>query len=84
MKYTKEQYQKLADKFNSYKITGKLFLIKNHPDIFKLECDNGWYMLRLNDEEAMQQELDFLFKFPNELDSRDINAVFDLAGIKIW
>lgn len=84
MKYSKEQYQKLADKFNAYKITGKLFLIKNHPDIFKLEHSDDWFKLRLNDDEAMEQELDYLFKFPEELSSKDIEAVFELAGIKLW
>lgn len=84
MKYTEEQYKTLAKRFNGYKTFGKLTLIKNHPDIFKLEEDSGWFALRLNDEDAQEKELDFLFDFPNELDTSDIRAIFDLAGIKLY
>ena len=84
MKYTEEQYKKMAEKFNNFKIQGKLLTIKNNSDIFKLEEDNGWYMLRLHDQEAMDKELDFLFEFPNELSSRDIYELFLLAGIKLY
>lgn len=83
MKYTKEQYQKMAEKFNNFKTQGKLITIKNNPDIFKLEQDNGWYMLRLHDQDAMEEELDFLFEFPSELSSKDIYELFLLAGIKL-
>lgn len=69
MKYTANQYRELAKRFNSHKTEGKLLLIKMHPDIFKLEHHKeDWYMLRLVDEDAMEQELDFLFELENEIE----------------
>jgi hypothetical protein len=63
---------------------GKLMLLKQHPDIFKLEIDNGWCMLRLHDQDAMEDEYDMLFEFPNELSSKDICDLFWMADIKIY
>ena len=83
-KFSKEEWQTLANTFNSKKFLGKLMLIKQHPTIFKLEHDNGWLMLRLHCEEAMENEYDMLFQFPNELSSRDINDLFWMADIKIY
>jgi hypothetical protein len=38
--YTKEQWQTLARRFNEKKFLGKVMLIKQHQEIFKLEIDN--------------------------------------------
>jgi hypothetical protein len=84
MKYTKQQWETLAKRFNEKKMLGKLMLLKQHPDIFKLETDNGWMMLRLHAEEAMENEYDMLFEFPNELSSRDILDLFWMADIKTY
>jgi hypothetical protein len=62
---------------------GKLMLIKQNKNIFKLEQDNGWFMLRLHDQEAMENEYDMLFNFPSELSSRDINDLFWMADITL-
>jgi hypothetical protein len=82
--YSERQWRELAKRFNEKKFIGKLMLIKQHPDIFKLETDNGWLMLRLHSKEAMENEYDFLFKFPNELSSREIDDLFWMADIKIY
>jgi len=84
MKYTKQQWETLAKRFNEKKMLGKLMLLKQHPDIFKLETDNGWMMLRLHDQEAMENEYDMLFEFPNELSSRDVLDLFWMADIKTY
>jgi len=84
MKYTEAQWRELAKRFNEKKFLGKLMLIKQNPTIFKLEKDNGWLMLRLHCEEAMENEFDMLFEFPNELSSRDINDLFWMADIKTY
>ena len=83
MMYTEQQWKTLSNTFNSKKFLGKLMLIKQHPTIFKLEVDNGWFMLRLHDQEAMENEFDMLFQFPNELSSRDINDLFWMADITL-
>lgn len=84
MKYSEEQYQSMGKKFNSMGFKGKILTIKNTPEVFKLEVDNGWFMLRLNDEDAMKEELDSCFDFPNELSSRDIDDLFSLLDIKLY
>ena len=84
MNYTELQWKELAKRFNSKGFLGKLMLIKQNPTIFKLELDNGWIMLRLHSEEAMQGEYDMLFRFPNELTSSNINDLFWLADIKTY
>lgn len=63
MKYTKQQWETLAKRFNEKKMLGKLMLFKQHPNIFKLEEDNGWMMLRLHDQEAMENEYDIFFHY---------------------
>lgn len=68
MKYTADQYKEMARRFNRLGIEGKLLLIKMHPEIFRLEHHKeDWYMFRLQEEEAMEEGLDFLFEMPNEL-----------------
>lgn len=83
MTYSTENYKEMAKRFNSQSFTGKLIIIKNNPTIFRLEEDCGWLMLRLQDNEAMEQEIDFLFEFPNELSSREIRDMFTLLNIKL-
>jgi hypothetical protein len=82
-KFTKQEWETLAKRFNEKKMLGKLMLIKQNKDIFKLEHDNGWFMLRLHDQEAMENEYDMLFNFPSELSSRDIVDVFWMADITL-
>ncbi len=83
-KFTKTEWETLAKRFNEKKFIGKLMLIKQNPEIFKLEEDNSWFMLRLHDQEAMQDEYDMLFNFPNELYSKDIRDLFWMADIKLY
>jgi hypothetical protein len=82
-KFTKQEWETLAKRFNEKKMLGKLMLIKQNKNIFKLEQDNGWFMLRLHDQEAMENEYDMLFNFPSELSSRDINDLFWMADITL-
>jgi hypothetical protein len=84
MNFNKDEWKELAKRFNEKKFLGKLLLIKQNPNLFKLEIDSGWMMLRLHSEEAMQQEFDMLFEFPNELSSSDITDLFWAADIKTY
>ena len=83
-KFTKTEWETLAKRFNEKKFIGKLMLIKQNPEIFKLEEDNSWFMLRLHDQEAMQNEYDMLFNFSNELSNKDIRDLFWMADIKLY
>lgn len=84
MEYTGAQWKELAKRFNEKGFLGKLMLIKQNPTLFKLEIDNGWMMLRLHSEEAMQREFDMLFEFPNEVSSSNIDDLFWAADIKTY
>ena len=85
MKYNKSQYEEMAKKFNAMGFKGKVLTIRNTPQVFKLEEDNGWYMLRLVDETAMENEWDMLFEFDNEVgaSSSNIRDLFSLLDIKL-
>lgn len=83
-KFTKTEWETLAKRFNEKKFIGKLMLIKQNPEIFKIEEDNSWFMLRLCDQEAMKNEYDMLFNFPNELSSKDIRDLFWMVDIKLY
>ena len=41
-------------------------------------------MLRLHDQQAMEDERDMLFQFPNELSDKDICDLFYLLDIKVF
>ena len=85
-KYTKVQWQKMADSFNSKGILGKLLIIKSNPELLRLECDkNGWVTLRMVEDEDNLLEHDLLFEFPGSPfeDMLGIKAVFELMNIKI-
>lgn len=84
MNYTDNEWKELAKRFNEKGFLGKLMLIKQNPKLFKLEIDNGWMMLRLHSEEAMEKEFDMWFQFPNELSSSDITDLFWVADIKTY
>lgn len=83
-KFSKGEWETLAKRFNEKKFIGKMLLIKQNPEIFKLECDSNWFMLRLHDSEAMENEYDMLFKFDNELSDSDIRDLFWMADIKLY
>ena len=83
-KFTKTEWETLAKRFNEKGFRGKLLLVRQNKDIFKLEQDNGWYMLRLHDTEAMENEYDMLFNFPNELSDSDVRDDFWMADIDLY
>ena len=83
-KFSKGEWETLAKRFNEKKFIGKMLLIKQNPEIFKLECDSNWFMPRLHDSEAMENESDMLFKFDNELSDSDIRDLFWMADIKLY
>lgn len=82
--YTKEQWEILAKRFNEKSFKGKILLLKQHPKIFKLEVDSGWFMLRLHNQDAMENEYDMLFEFPNELSDSDIYDLFWFSDVKLY
>lgn len=80
MKYSKNQYQTLADRFNKMSLLQKIVTIKQNPDIFELHTDGYNWRVRL-EENAQQVGLDLLFEF-EEFSSfelmRDICKLADL------
>lgn len=83
MSYSEYQYKGMAVKFNNLGFTGKILLIKNHSNIFYLDFDGFNLFLRLKDENAMNNEWDKYFEFPQELESQHIKELFRLIDIKL-
>jgi hypothetical protein len=83
LNYSVEQYTKLSERFNKNSFTGKLILIKQNPNLFKLELDDGNFFLRLKDDKAMEKEIDFLFSFPQNLEDKELKDLFNLIDIKL-
>ena len=83
MKYTESDYKELSKRFNEKSFLGKILLIKQQA-IFQLEVDDcSNFFLRLNDEDAQIQGMDLLFKFPQQLNGKDLKEIFDLGGINL-
>lgn len=83
MKYSLSQYKTLAERFNNNSFLGKVMLIKQNPEIFRLEVSDGNFFLRLCDEEMMVLEVDFLFNFPQFLSDKEFFDIFSLIDLKI-
>lgn len=81
--YTKEQWKTLSDRFNSNSFLGKLFLIKNNPEIFYIQSDGYNIRLRLVCEDAMKGGFDSYFSFPEFFEYSHLKDIFSLTDIKI-
>ena len=47
MNLSKQQWETLIERFNKKSFHEKLETIRDNPDIFEFEEDNGWYILRV-------------------------------------
>lgn len=83
MLYTEKIYVKLSERFNKQSFLGKLIIIKNNPDLFKIETDGTNLRLRLLDNEAMIAGLDLYFNFPEFVEFEHIRDIFSLIDVKI-
>jgi hypothetical protein len=83
MLYTEKIYRNLADRFNKNSFMGKLILIKNNPELFKIESDGTNLRLRLLDNEAMINGFDLYFQFPEFIEFEQIRDIFSLIDVKI-
>lgn len=83
--FSKENWIKLSERFNSNSFTGKIILIKTNPTIFKLEYDgDGNFFLRLCDNLAMLDGVDTLFSFPQNLEFTEMRDLFRLLDLEIF
>lgn len=83
--FSKENWITLSERFNSQSFIGKILLIKQHKDIFKLEYDgDGNFFLRLCNNEAMKQEYDLLFNFSQNLSFTEMRDLFRLIDLEIF
>jgi hypothetical protein len=80
--YTEQQYKTLSDKFNKMTFLHKLITIKNNPTIFTIETDGYNVRLRL-EEEAMLNNIDSYFLFPEFLEYSHLKDIFSLSDINI-
>lgn len=83
--FSQQQWKTLSERFNNQSFTGKILLIKQHKEIFKLEYDgDGNFFLRLKDEDAQFQEFDRLFNFSQNLDFQEMRDLFRLLDLEIF
>ena len=81
--YTKDQWQKLGERFNKQSFLSKLVTIKNNPSIFYIETDGYNIRLRLLDDSAMKAGYDDLFEFPEFFEYSHLRDVFSLIDINV-
>lgn len=82
MIYTKEQYIELGTRFSEKSFLAKIITIKQNPDIFTLEVSDGNLFLRL-EEEAMWENLDKYFLFPQYLSDKEWKDLWSLIDIDL-
>lgn len=82
MKFTKEQYIELGKRFSEKSFLAKLITIKQNPEIFTLEVSDGNLFLRLENE-AMWENLDSYFSFPQFLSDKEWKDLFSLIDINL-
>ncbi len=83
MKFTKDQWTTLSERFNKQSFLGKLMIIKNNSDIFYIQADGVNVRLRLHCEESMREGYDLLFSFCDFFSFAEIRDVFSLIDIKV-
>lgn len=50
--YSKEQWEELIKRFNEMSFKEQLITIRDNPDIFEMESDNSWFMLKVKGIDA--------------------------------
>jgi hypothetical protein len=82
-KYTLEQYQKMADKFNDMSFRDKIKTIMDNKDILAIGSDNNWYVVRVKDKEIEDElhDTDTGFSIENEWSDREMCDLIDLLNI---
>jgi hypothetical protein len=83
MKFSVEQYKTLSGKFNKMTFLHKLITIKNNKELFVIETDGYNIRLRLLDEEAMINNIDSYFLFPEFLEYSHLRDIFSLSDITV-
>lgn len=83
MKYSLEQYKTLAERFNKMSFLHKLITVKNTKELFEIETDGYNVRLRLLDEDAMVNNIDSYFLFPEFLEYSHLKDIFSLSDINI-
>lgn len=84
MIYSIENYKLLAERFNKMSFLQKIITVKQQSDLFILEVDDcSNFFLRLNDKDAMKNEIDTLFEFPQEWSGKSFQVLFSLIDINI-
>lgn len=83
MKYNLEQYKTLSEKFNKMSFLHKLITIKNTKELFEIESDGYNVRLRLLDEDAMVNNIDSYFIFPEFLEYSHLKDIFSLSDLII-
>lgn len=82
-KYSLQQYQDMAKRFNQKSFTEKIETIKENSDILTLASDGNWWVVKVK-EKAIQDDLydtDTGFVIVNEWGSSEMDSLVSLLGL---
>jgi len=84
-KYTLEQYQKMAKKFNKMSFLDKLKVLKDNKEILTLGSDHNFWVVKVLDEEIQDDlyETESGFHIENEWGSREMHDLIGLLGVNV-
>lgn len=84
-KFTLEQYEQMAERFNKKSFSDKIKTIAENKDILQLGADRNWWAVKVKDKEIQESlyENDTEFRIKNEWGSDEIDDLVSLLTIDI-
>ena len=84
-KYTLEQYQEMAKKFNKMSFSQKIKVLRDNKEILTLASDHNFWGVKVLDEEIQDvlYETESGFDIENEWGSREMHDLIGLLGINV-
>jgi len=84
-KYTLEQYQEMAKKFNKMSFSQKIKVLRDNKEILTLASDHNFWGVKVLDEEIQDDlyETESGFDIETEWGSREMHDLVGLLGINI-
>ncbi len=82
-KFTLEQYQQMAIRFNKKNFQEKIEIIIANKDILTLASDYNWWGVKVKNKEIQEQLIgtETGFEIENEWGSHEMGDLVDLLGI---
>ena len=84
-KFTEDQYEQMAERFNKKSFYDKIKTIIENKDILQLGADGNWWGVKVKDKEIQEAlyDSDKGFNIENEWGSSEMYDLVSLLGIDI-